>query len=110
MAGLIEHRQERRRRPILAIQARPRGGQAELGVEGVQCLVDQRIVIGFDDGNGLARAVHGRGRETGAERVDAVGRADLGRDVGAGAVRRQGRIGDGVAAERQRVHDQRDGA
>ena len=62
--------------------------------------IDARVVVGIDDGDGLARAVQ-------REVVDAVGGADLGRGVSD----RPGRgiqghgVGDGVAADRQRIDD-----
>ena len=71
--------QERRRRAVLLEQVRAAGRRAELGVEGVQALVDVRVVVGVDDGDGLAGAVEG-------EVVDAVGGADLRRGVDGRAV------------------------
>ena len=100
LAVLIEHRQERRRRPVLAVERRSGVGQPELGVERVEGLVDARVVVGIDDGDGLAGAVQ-------REAVDAVGGPDLGRRVGdrpGGCIQRDG-VGDAVAAERQRIDD-----
>ena len=57
LAVLVEHRQERRRRPVLVVERRSGGGQPELGVERVEGLEDARIVVGIDDGDGLAGAV-----------------------------------------------------
>ena len=61
LAVLIEHRQERGRRPVLLVQRRSGVSQAELTVEGVQGREDIRVVISIDDGDGLARAVLARG-------------------------------------------------
>ena len=57
LAVLVEHRQERRRRPVLSVERRPGVGQPELGVERVEGLEDARVVVGIDDGDGLAGAV-----------------------------------------------------
>ena len=57
LTTLIEYRQERRRRPVLVVERRAGGGQAELGVERVQGLEDARVVVSVDDGDGLAGAV-----------------------------------------------------
>ena len=78
LAILIEDGQERRRRPVLIVQRRSGGRQAELGVERIEGLVDARVVVGIDDGDGLAGAVE---REA-LVPLDAVGGPDLGRRVG----------------------------
>ena len=101
LAVLVEDRQERRRRPVLVVERRSGGGQAELGVEGVEGLEDGRVVVGIDDGDGLAGAVE-------RQVVDAVGGPDLGRGVGdrpGGRASSVTVLAIAVAADRQRIDD-----
>ena len=48
--------------PYWLIQRRPGGGQPELGIEGVEGLEDARVVVGIDDGDGLAGAIQRQAR------------------------------------------------
>ena len=99
MAILIQHCQERRCRAVLLGERRAGGGESELIVERIDRLVDLRVVVGLDNGNGLARAVQ-------RQIVDAVGGADLCRSVNDPAVCRD-QLRDGIAAERQGIDNQR---
>src|SRR5262249_12592760 len=82
---------------VLVVQRGPGGGRAELPVEAVHGLEEGGVVVGVDDGDGLAGAVQG-------QVVDAVGRADLGRRVHGRASAGQ-TVDDRVAADDERADD-----
>ena len=81
LAVLIEHRQERRRRAILLVERRPGGVSPNWLSKRPAAWIDVRVVVGIDDGDGLAGAVEVDAGDH-AQRIDAIGGTDLGRRVG----------------------------